>query len=279
MADPARILKKILGPAWNPETFQDTGEPLELLLETLREVVRCRRCAAWLEEHSGLRAALPPEDFQALLDLPEVNFTEVTDRNLDVTRHSLKDQRRPEDPVSVAHLNTVLRELFRDLNALNELRMKNHPQLRLAGEMTGDKLDRAEQQVLRLRGLNWRGAGYLLTGLWARGIEREFERLFPAARRAHPLRRHLDAVQVELGFYRQCLETNIKWARTGLDLFRVIGREELGQTVENLSALGSGLWNVVYQGMRLPKSLALCGLDFADIETLFSEERAPLANY
>jgi len=277
MADPARVLKKILGDSWDAEKFKATGESQALLVDTLRDLIRCRRSAAWLEEHAGLHSRLEPHAFHALLDIPEINYTEVTDRNLEVTQHSLKELRRPDDAVTVSNLNTVLRELFRDLNALHQLQIKEYPRRLLAGEISGDLVERAEEAVLRLRGLDWRGVGFLLTGLWARAAEREFETLFPKAARVHPLRRSLDAVQVELGFYHRCLEINIKWAATGLDLFGVIRAGALAQVVENLTALGSGLWNVIYNGLQLPQSMQLCGLDFSNVETLLDEEKVPLS--
>jgi hypothetical protein len=130
--------------------------------------------------------------------------------------------------------------------------------------------------VQQLRLLDWRGVGYLLTGWQARSIEKEFEVLFPEARRAHPLRKNINAIQLELGFYHRCLEINIKWAVTGLDLFRVLRQDLLSQTIDNLSELGNGLWNLVYNGAQLPTTLELAGLRFNDITTLFDTDQVPL---
>jgi len=211
-----------------------------------------------------------------LLDLPEINVTEEADRNLDVIQHSLKDTREPDDPVSIAHLNTCLRELYKDLSGLNALKKKEHPQLLLAPYMTGDLVDRATNPVQQLRLLDWRVVGYLLTGWKARSIEKDFEALFPDARRLHPLRKNLNAVQLELAFYHRCLEINIKWAVTGLDLFGVLRQDLLSQTIDNLSELGNGLWNIVYNGTQISTTLELAGLRFSDITTLFDPEQVPL---
>lgn len=276
MRDPKRILKKLLSEGADLEPFEQSGEPLDLLVETLREVNRIRKGRQWLVDQSGIDPALSPESFHRLLDLPEINYTEEADRNLDVVQHSLKDTRQPGDPVSIAHLNTCLRELYKDLSGLNELRKKEHPTLHLAPYMTGDLVDRVTNYVQQLRLLDWRGIGYLLTGWKARSIEKDFEALFPDARRVHPLRKHLNTVQLELALYHRCLEINIKWAVTGLDLFGVLRDDLLSQTIDNLSELGNGLWNLVYNSTQITTTLELAGIRFSDITTLFDSEQVPL---
>lgn len=281
MRDPGRILKKILKERCvaDPDLtgrLEAAGEPLDLLVETLREVIRCRRWAAWLRGHLGLDACVAPQNFHALLDIPEVNLIEETDRNLDVTHLSVKDRRQPDDPVTVANLNALLREIFRDLSGLHEIQTRDHPRLLLGAGISGDLVDRVESCVRRVRALDLRGVGFLLTGPWVRAAEQEFTALFPEAPR--PLRRNLDAVQVELGFYYRCLEVNIRWAPMDMDLFRTLREDTLGQAADNLSALGAGLWNVVYNGMKLPATLSLAGIDFGDIRTLLDPERVALVN-
>ena len=142
--------------------------------------------------------------------------------------------------------------------------------------MTGDLVDRVTNHVQQLRLLDWRGVGYLLTGWKARSIEKDFETLFPEVRRVHPLRQHLNAVQLELAFYHRALEINIKWAVTGLDLFGVLREDSLSQTIDNLSELGNGLWNLVYNSSQITTSLELAGIRFSDITTLFDSEQVPL---
>lgn len=278
MADPERILKRILTNGFDAEALKNTGESLDLLVDSLREVMRCRRFALWLEQNTGLVPLLQPAKFHSLLDIPEINFSEEVDRNLDVTRHSLKDMRDAESPITVANLNAVLREMFRELNALFLLKEKEYPRLLIASSMSGDRVDRVEQAIHRLRGLDLKGLGFMLTGWMARGVEKDFEKWFPEATRVHPLRRNLDTVQTELGFYHRCLEINIKWSVTGLDLFRLIREDTLGQAVENLSSLGNGMWNVVYNGMQVQQSLNLCGIDFSRVDTLLDESLVPLKN-
>jgi len=276
MKDPKRILAKILGKDTDLTPFEASGESLELLVDTLREVQKLRRLRQWLKDNTGIEAAPPPETFHKLLDLPEINFYETTDRNLDVQQFSIKDSRQPGDPVTVAQINTYLRELFRDLSALTQSKAQNHPTLLLGSAMSGDLVDRVNDSILRLRRLKWKGVGYMLTGLQARTIEKQFEALFPDARRVHPLRRHLSEVQMELGFYRKCLEINIRWAVTGMDLFHVLREELLYQTTENVGELGSGLWNVVYNGLQLETTLGLAGIRFDDAHTVFDPDRVPL---
>jgi hypothetical protein len=276
MRDPKRILQKILSSGTDLMPFEQSGEPLDLLVETLREVLRIRKGRQWLIEQSGIDPALSPKSFNRLLDLPEINYTEEADRNLDVVQHSLKETRQPDDPVSIAHLNTCLRELYKDLSSFNELKKREHSTLHLAPYMTGDLVDRVTSHVQQLRLLDWRGIGYLLTGWKARSIEKDFESLFPEVRRVHPLRKHLNAVQLELAFYHRALEINIKWAVTGLDLFGVLRDDSLSQTIDNLSELGNGLWNLVYNSSQITTSLELAGIRFGDITTLFDSEQVPL---
>jgi hypothetical protein len=276
MRDPKRILQKILSEGTDLTPFEQSGEPLDLLVETLREVLRIRKGRQWLIEQSGIDPALPPEGFHRLLDLPEINYTEEADRNLDVIQHSLKNTRQPDDPVSIAHLNTCLRELYKDLSGLNELKKKEHAALHLAPYMTGDLVDRVTSHVQQLRLLDWRGVGYMLTGWKAQLIEKDFETLFPEARRVHPLRQHINRVQLELAFYHRCLEINIKWAVTGLNLFNVLRDDSLNQTIDNLSELGNGLWNLVYNSSQIITTLELAGIRFSDISTLFDSDQVPL---
>jgi len=277
MRDPKRVLGKILGRDIDLAPFEESGEDLLLLVDTLREISKIRRLSQWLREHTGIQTGLTPQAFHKLLDLPEIDYTEIIDRNLDVTQGSLKATRQPDDPVTVANLNVYLRELFRDLNTLHQLKTKEYPQLLLGHAMTGDLVDRVTGDVNRLRGLKQGALGYLLTGWKAKEIEKEFEALFPETRGVHPLRHHITEVQLELGFYRRCLDINIKWAATGMDLFTVIREDLLHQTLQNVGEVGSGLWNVVYNGMQMKTCMELAGIRFDDAATLFDPEQVPLA--
>jgi len=276
MKDPKRVLKKILGETADLEALAATGEPLDLLVDTLRAVQRIRKTRQWLLEHTEIDVALAPGTFHQLLDLPEINFSEESDRNLEVHQHSIKDSRQADDPVSIAHLNTVLRELFRDLSQLNDLKTKEYPSLLLAKNMSGDLVDRVVSHLQALRPLDWRGVGFLFTGWQARGIEQQFRNLFPDAHRVHPLRHHMNTVQLEMAFYQRCLEINIKWAVTGMDLFKVTRNDDLHATEQNVSELGSGLWNIVYNGMKIKTCLGQVGIRFQDSATLFDASSVTL---
>ncbi len=278
MRDPKRILQKIFGKSVDLQPFEKSGEPLDLLVETLREVQRCRKFKQWLKDHTGIEAALPPKSFQELLKIPEINFSETADRNLDIHQTSLLETRNPEDPVSIANLNTFLRELFKDLNNLNELKTKEHSQLRLVETMSGDLVERVTFYIQKLQQLDLRGVGYLLTGFSAKKIENQFQKLFPDASGVHPLRKHISKVQLELGFYHLCLELNIKWAVTGMDLFSILRKNILHQVIQNTGELGNSIWNLVYNGMKLPICLEIVGIKFDDAQTIFDEQQVPLTN-
>lgn len=277
MGNPKRILKKILGEETDLEPFEKTGEPMDLLVETLRSVQKCRKTRNWLIENCGLDPLLPPAVFHSLLSIPEINSIETANRDLEVEISHLNETRNPEDPVNISNLNAVLREIFRNLQALNDRRCKNFPTLLLGKEISGDLIDRVEGYTTSLRSLDWKGVGYLLTGWKAFYIEKNFRNLFPDSPRVHPLRKKLSEVESELVFYRQCLEINIKWGTTGLDLFRVLREENLPLTLENLQEMGNGLWNIVYNGLRLKKSLNLAGILFDDSRTLLDPSLAPLS--
>lgn len=276
MRDPKRVLGKILGKDIDLAPFEESGEDLLLLVETLREIAKIRKLSQWLKEHTGIQAGLSPLAFHKLLDLPEIDYTEIIDRNLDVTQGSLKATRQPEDPVTVANLNVYLRELFRDINNLHQLKTKEYPQLLLASSMTGDLVDRITEDVNRLRGLKQGSLGFLLTGWKAKEIEKQFKAQFPESHGVHPLRHHITEVQLELGYYRRCLDINIKWAATGMDLFTVVRGDLLHQTLQNVGEVGSGLWNVVYNGMQMKTCMELAGIHFDDAATLFDPEQVPL---
>lgn len=277
MGNPNRILRSILGDEADLELIEKTGEPMDLLAETLGSVLKCRKKRQWLIDHCGIDPLLAPEDFHSLLSIPEINSMETANRDLDVDVTYLNETRKPDDPVNISNLNAILRELYRNLQTLNDMRQKNFPTLLLSKEMSGDLIDRIEGYTASLRYLDWKGVGYLFTGWKASSIEKKFRNNFPDSPRVHPLRKNLPMVESELEFYRQCLEINIKWAVTGLDLFRIIREDNLLLTLENLQEMGNGLWNIVYNGLRLKDSLDLAGIRFEDSRTLLDPSLAPLS--
>jgi len=275
MSDPKRILAKLLPPEADLQPFEATGEPLELAVQLLRDVVKLRKVRAWLKQ-AGLEVTVTPAVFFRLLDIPAINFIETPNRNLDVDVVSLKDTRQPGDPVGIGHLNAVLRELYRSLFDLCESLRKDHPFLLLVRDISQDGLDRAAAHVARLNSMNGQLTGYLFTSGAAKKVEQEFRAFFPRSEGAHPLRRNLEAVERELGFYRQCVKTGKKWEPLGLDVFRLLREDLLTQTRENVEEMGNLLWNLVYESPRVQQSLALAGIGFEDIGSLFDEERAPV---
>ena len=153
---------------------------------------------------------------------------------------------------------------------------KDFSGLILGSEISGDLIDRSECYTAAIRSLDWRGVGFLLTGWKVASIEKSFQLMFPESSRAHPLRKNLRRVELELAFYRACLDVNIKWAPVGMDLFRVIRADRLKLALGNLEEMGNGIWNVVYNGLRLKKSLNLVGIRFDDSRTLFDESLVSL---
>ncbi|MGV7220515.1 MAG: hypothetical protein ACQ9MH_03180 [Nitrospinales bacterium] len=276
MENPKEILRGLLGAAADLDELEKTGEPLDLLAETLIDLQKCRKIRDWLVENSGIDALIAPAVFHSLLSIQELNTLENADRDLNVEVTRINETRDEDDPVTAANFNSILRELYRDLSGLNDSRQKEFSDLILASEISGDMLDRIENFTSSIRSLNLRGVGYLLTGWKVSGIEKSFQSNFPNSMRAHPLRKNLRRVEMEMVFYRKCLEVNIKWAPVGMDLFNVIRRDGLELLLGNLEEMGNGIWNVVYNGLRLKKSLALVGIKFDDARTLMEDELVSL---
>ena len=65
MRDPKRILKKILSDGTDLTPFEQSGEPLDQLVETLREVLRIRKGRQWLIDQSGIDPAFRRKHFTA----------------------------------------------------------------------------------------------------------------------------------------------------------------------------------------------------------------------
>ena len=279
MRDPKRILAKLLPPATNLAEFEATGEPLETTIEILRDVVKCRKIRNWLRDSFDLEVAVNGREFSRLLEIPEINFIETPNRDLEVDVVSLKDIRQREDPVTIGNLNSVLRELYRSLFTINESKRKNHPELLLAQDISPDLVKTVSEATASLPLLNGQVTGYLLTAGKVRQIEDNFKRCFPNSTKAHPLRKNLEAVVRELTFYHGCLEVNEKWQPLNLDLLKMIREDALTAALENIQELGNLLWNLVYKNPPVQRSTALAGIHFEDIRSLFDEEKAPVNNF
>ncbi len=276
MENAKNSLREMLGAEADLDALEKTGEPLDLLAETLGNMQRCRKVRIWLVDNSGIDALVPPAVFHGLLSIRELNTVETANRDLDVKVTRINESRNEEDPVNTANFNSILREMYRDLAALNDTLNKEFPSLVLGPEISGDMLDRCESYTASIRSLDLRGVGFLLTGWKVASIEKSFQLMFPKSAGAHPLRKNLRRVELELAFYRRCLEVNIKWAPVGMDLFRVIRKDRLRLVLGNLEEMGNAVWNVVYNGLRLKKSLNLIGVRFEDSRTLFDDSLVSL---
>ncbi len=273
MNDPLRVLKKILAPAHDAELFLSVGEPLELVVELLREVQKCRKVRQRLRDIAGIDTAVSPQVFYNLLDIGEIDRVETFTRGLEMNVASLKESRTADDVVSIGNLNTVLRELYRDLDRIRQLMLKDYPNLLLVSDMSPELPEKVRQWIVSIRGLDWKVTGYWLTGWLARSVESEFRAAFPRSEKAHALREVLPVVERELGFYQECPRINGKWAAMGLDVFRILRADALSNVNQNIEELGNGLWNLVYKSPRVKTSLELAGIRFNDARSLFENDR------
>lgn len=273
MNDPVRVLKKILAPSCDANLFVSSGDPLETVIDWLREVQKCRKIRRRLQDTAGLDIAVSPAVFHKLLNIREIDTVENVNRSLEMEVVSLKNSRKADDPVSVGNLNTVLRELYRDLEQIRQSIAKDHSILLLAGDMSADLLEKVPQWIASVRGLCWGVTGYLFTGWYARVVESEFHAAFPRSEKAHPLRSTWPLVERELELYQNCLRLNLKWAALGLDLFRILRADALSNVNQNIEEAGNALWNLVYNSPRVKESFNLAGIGFNDVRTLFENER------
>ncbi len=277
LRDPKRILKKLLGPEAEVEPFAETGEPLEQTVETFRDVVKCRKIRDYIRDQFGLDLALAPGVFHGLLDIPQINNIETTKRDLEVETVSLKENRSPDDPVSIANLNSVLRELYANLLLIKERASKDFPNAVLINEMQTEHIDRAQKMVQSISVLHGNLTGYLLT-IWKAGkIEKEFLSLFPNSTKAHPLRNTFPLIEYELELYREALKIQNKWKPLGLDLFALLRDSQgLNLLLENIQEMGNQLWQIIYQSSEIRQCVDLAGIDFGDIQPLFDNNKVTL---
>ena len=277
MRDPKRVLKKLLGPDSDVEPFAGTGEPLEQTVETLRDVVKCRKIRTYVQEQFGLDLALSPEVFHGLLEIPQINYIETTKRDLEVETVSLKETRSPNDPVSIANLNSVLRELYANIFLIKERVSKDYPNAVLIGEMRAEHIDRVRQLVKSISVLHGNLTGYLLTSWKAGKIEKEFLSLFPNSTKAHPLRSTFPLIEHELELYVDVLKIQNKWQALQLDLFAILRNPEgLNPLLENIQEMGNRLWQIIYQSSEIMQCMDVAGIDFGDIQPLFDNEKVAL---
>ena len=278
MRDPKRILEKILGDGRDLDRLEATGESLEQLTEILRDVVRCRRTRQWITDNYGIDIVVSPATFSRLLEIPQINFIENSNRMLEVDTVSLKKTRNLDDPVTIGNLNAVLRELYRNLESIQGRLDSEYPALLLINEMRTELIDLVAQQINSMKKLNGRLTGYILNLGKVKSIEHNFENLFPRSIQAGPLRKILPVVKKEIEFYQKCSEMNKRWEAVGIDLFQVIREGGLTNLRENVQELGNLLWSIVYNQRPLGQSLTILGIDFTDTRSLFDPNRVNLNN-
>jgi len=276
--DPKRILEKILGDGRDLDRLEATGESLEQLTEILRDVVRCRRTRQWITDNYGIDIVVSPATFSRLLEIPQINFIENSNRMLEVDTVSLKKTRNLDDPVTIGNLNAVLRELYRNLESIQGRLDNEYPAPLLINEMRTELIDLVAQQINSMKKLNGRLTGYILNLGKVKSIEHNFENLFPRSIQAGPLRKILPVVKKEIEFYQKCSEMNKRWEAVGIDLFKVIREGGLTNLRENVQELGNLLWSIVYNQRPLGQSLAILGIDFTDTRSLFDPKRVNLNN-
>jgi len=276
--DPKRILEKILGDGRDLDRLEATGESLEQLTEILRDVVRCRRTRQWITDNYGIDIVVSPATFSRLLEIPQINFIENSNRMLEVDTVSLKKMRNLDDPVTIGNLNAVLRELYRNLESIQGRLDNEYPALLLINEMRPELIDLVAQQINSMKKLNGRLTGYILNLGKVKSIEHNFENLFPRSIKVGPLRKILPVVKKEIEFYQKCSEMNKRWEAVGIDLFQVIREGGLTNLRENVQELGNLLWSIVYNQGPLGQSLAILGIDFTDTRSLFDPKRVNLNN-
>jgi len=276
--DPKRILEKILGDGRDLDRLEETGESLEQLTETLRDVVRCRRTRQWITDNYGIDVVVSPATFGRLLEIPQINFIENSNRMLEVDTVSLKETRNLDDPVTVGNLNAVLRELYRNLESIQSRQENEFSSLLLINEMRAELIDVVAQQINSMKKLNGRLTGYLLSLGKVKSIERSFENLFPGSIKVGSLRKIFPAVKKEIEFYQKCSEMNKRWEAIEIDLFQAIREGGLTNLRENIQELGNLLWSIIYNQRPLEQCLTILGIDFTDSRSLFDPNCINLNN-
>ena len=278
MRDPKRILGKVLKSSENLDIFEKTGEPLEQLVDILRNIIRCRRTRQWISDNYQVDLIVSPKMFTRLLDIPQINFIENSNRVLEVNTVSLKEIRNSTDPVTIGNLNSILRELYRNLESIQGQLENKHTNLLLINEMSPELIGEVDQQIKSIKRLNGRLTGYMLSLNKVKPIELNFENLFPSSTKIGSLRKIWPVVEEEVEFYKKCCELNKRWEAVGIDLFKVIREDGLSSLRENIQELGNLLWNIVYNQRPLEQSLTILQIDFNDTRSLFDSSRIELNN-
>lgn len=278
MRNPKRILEKILGNRKDLDRLEETSESLEELIELLRDLVRCRRTRRWISDNYGIDIIVSTTTFNRLLEIPQINFIENSNRLLEVDTVSLKETRNLDDGVTVGNINMILRELYRNLESIQGRRENEYPSLLLIDEMRTELIDVVVKQINSMKKLNGRLTGYMLNLSKVSLIERNFEKLFPSSIKIGSLRKILPIVEKEIEFYRKCSEMNNRWEALGIDIFKIIRDGGLTNLRENIQELGNLLWKIVYNQRQLERCLKILGIDFKDTRGMFDANSLNLNN-
>ena len=276
--NPKRILEKILGNRKDLDRLEETSESLEELIELLRDLVRCRRTRRWISDNYGIDIIVSSATFNRLLEIPQINFIENSNRLLEVDTVSLKETRNLNDGVTVGNINMILRELYRNLESIQGRRENEYPSLLLIDEMRTELIDLVVKQINSMKKLNGRLTGYMLNLSKVSLIERNFEKLFPSSIKIGSFRKILPIVEKEIEFYRKCSEMNSRWEALGIDLFKIIRDGGLTNLRENIQELGNLLWKIVYNQRKLEQCLKILGIDFKDTRGMFDANSLNLNN-
>jgi hypothetical protein len=279
LRDPKRILEKIVGINYDFYRFEQTGESFEQLVEVLRDVVKCRLTRQWINNNYGFDIFVSPETFTLLLDIPQINFIENSNRTMEVDTISLKKMRKLEDPVTVGNLNALLRELYRNLESIQNRLQNDYPNPLLINAMHSDLIGVVTEKIESIKILNGRLTGYMLNLGKVKSIEHGFKGLFPDSINIGLLRKTWPIVEREMVFYKKCSEMNERWEAIGIDLFQVLRKGGLSNLRENIQEMGSLLWKIVYNQKSVEQCLKIMGIDFTDARTILDSDHLKLNNF
>ena len=278
MRNPKRILEKIIGISHDFDRLEQTGESFEQLVEVLRDVMKCRLTRQWINNNYGFDIFVSPETFTLLLDIPQINFIENSNRTMELDTISLKKMRKLGDPVTVGNLNALLRELYRNLESIQGRLQNDYPNPLLINAMRSDLIGLVTEQIESIKMLNGRLTGYILNLGKVKAIENSFKGLFPDSVNIDLLRKIWPIVEREMEFYRKCSEMNERWEAIGIDLFQVLRKGGLPNLRENIQEMGNLLWKIVYNQKSVEQCLKIMGIDFTDARTVLDSNRLKLNN-
>ena len=278
LRNPKRILEKIIGISHDFDRLEQTGESFEQLVEVLRDVMKCRLTRQWINNNYGFDIFVSPETFTLLLDIPQINFIENSNRTMELDTISLKKMRKLGDPVTVGNLNALLRELYRNLESIQGRLQNDYPNPLLINAMRSDLIGLVTEQIESIKILNGRLTGYILNLGKVKAIEYSFKGLFPDSVNIGLLRKTWPIIEREMEFYRKCSEMNERWEAIGIDLFQVLRKGGLPNLRENIQEMGNLLWKIVYNQKSVEQCLKIMGIDFTDARTVLDSNRLKLNN-